>query len=112
MAGYAISVIIMAMIGLKAHTRDPGVWEIGENMIWQLMERLNDNPAAILLLPLSIICLGGAIPLMREHSRRRSIERALPEMLELISAELGAGLVLNRPLQMLPNPGMTRLVSY
>ena len=25
MAGYAISVIIMAMIGLKAHTKDPGV---------------------------------------------------------------------------------------
>jgi pilus assembly protein TadC len=25
MAGYAVSVIIMAMIGLKAHTRDPGV---------------------------------------------------------------------------------------
>ncbi|MBD19027.1 MAG: hypothetical protein CMB13_05290 [Euryarchaeota archaeon] len=70
--------------------------EIGENMIWQLMERLNDNPAAILLLPLSIICLGGAIPLMREHSRRRSIERALPEMLELISAELGAGLGLEQ----------------
>ena len=33
---------------------------------------------------------------MREHSRRRSIERALPEMLELISAELGAGLGLEQ----------------
>ena len=65
-------------------------------MIWQLMERLNDNPAAIILLPIAVICLGGAIPLMREYNRRRSIERALPEMLELISAELGAGLGLEQ----------------
>ena len=65
-------------------------------MLWQLMERLNDNPTAMLLVPLAIMGFGGAIPLALESRRRSSIEGALPEMMELISAELGAGLGLEQ----------------
>ncbi|MEC7436209.1 MAG: hypothetical protein VYB27_03940, partial [Candidatus Thermoplasmatota archaeon] len=65
-------------------------------MLWQLMERLNDNPTAMFLLPLAIIGIGGAIPLALESRRRNSIDSALPEMMELISAELGAGLGLEQ----------------
>ena len=65
-------------------------------MLWQLMERLNDNPTAMFLLPLAIIGIGGSIPLALESRRRSSIDGALPEMMELISAELGAGLGLEQ----------------
>ncbi len=67
-------------------------------MVWNYLESMNDNGTLVLLMPLAIACLGGAVPHYFERQRRRSIERAMPEILEAISAALGAGLGIEQAL--------------
>jgi pilus assembly protein TadC len=61
-------------------------------MVWLILESMNDNGTLIILLPIAIACLGGAVPHYFERKRRRSIELAMPEILEAISSAIGAGL--------------------
>jgi len=54
-------------------------------------ERLNDYPEMFLLLILGLIGIGGSFPPIIERVRRRKLENALPEILESMSSNIGAG---------------------
>ena len=60
-------------------------------MLWQLMERLNDNPTAMFLLPLAIIGIGGAIPLALE-SRRRNSNALMQQGMKMLSGACTLGI--------------------
>jgi hypothetical protein len=60
------------------------------------------NPVLLVLLPLGLASLGGSIPHLLERLRRRSIEKALPEVLESISVNIGAGLGLEQAMAAIP----------
>jgi len=60
-------------------------------MILDVLEILNDYPFVLLLIIISIATLGGGIPPILERRRRRGLENAISEVLELISDNIGAG---------------------
>ena len=60
-------------------------------IVWGILQIMVDNPLLLVLAPLALAGLGGAIPHMRERKRRRTIENALPDMLETMSGSIGAG---------------------
>ena len=60
-------------------------------MILEFLEILNDYPAILLLIIISIATLGGGIPPILERRRRRGLENAISEVLELLSDNIGAG---------------------
>ena len=60
-------------------------------MIRELLEVLNDYPIVLLLVIVAVAATGGAIPPILERRRRRSLENAVPEVLELLSDAVGAG---------------------
>ena len=66
--------------------------------IWNFYELLVQSPFLILLVPLTLPCLAGAVPGFLERRRRRQLEEALPEILESISASISAGLGLQQAL--------------
>ena len=51
-------------------------------MIFGLLETFNDNPLLLYLAVIGMACAAGGIPPMLERKRRRSIENALPGLLE------------------------------
>ena len=61
-----------------------------------IVEMVTDSLMMSLLIPITILCFGGGLPYLLERRRRRSIEKALPEVLETISTTLGAGLGLQQ----------------
>jgi Flp pilus assembly protein TadB len=60
-------------------------------MILDFLEVLNDYPFVLLLIIVSIATLGGGIPPILERRRRRGLENAISEVLELLSDNIGAG---------------------
>ncbi|MBT5727125.1 MAG: hypothetical protein HOI75_04785 [Euryarchaeota archaeon] len=60
-------------------------------MIFGLLETFNDNPLLLYLAVIGMACAAGGIPPMLERKRRRSIENALPGLLEGLSDTVGAG---------------------
>ncbi len=67
-----------------------------EFSLFGIFDMVTDSLMMSLLIPITILCLGGGLPYVIEHRRRRSIEKALPEVLETISTTLGAGLGLQQ----------------
>ncbi len=61
-----------------------------------VLDMITDSFILSMLIPISIICLGGAIPHYLESRRIDSLSKALPEALESISTSLGAGLGLQQ----------------
>lgn len=49
-----------------------------------------------MLIPISIICIGGGLPFLLERRRLKRLDNSLPELLEGISTSLGAGLGLQQ----------------
>ena len=66
--------------------------------LWNLYELLGQSPFLVLIVPITLPCLAGAIPGFLERRRRRQLEEALPEVLESISSSIGAGLGLQQAL--------------
>ena len=64
--------------------------------LFGVLDMVTDSLLMSLLVPITILCAGGGLPYVIERRRRRSIEKALPEMLETISTTLGAGLGLQQ----------------
>ena len=60
-------------------------------MIFGLLETFNGSPLLLYLSVIGIACAAGGIPPMMERKRRRSIENALPGLLEGLSDTVGAG---------------------
>ena len=60
-------------------------------MIYGLLESFNDNLLLLVLIVVGIACAAGGVPPMIERRRRRSIENALPSLLESLSDSVGAG---------------------
>ena len=60
-------------------------------MLLDFLEILNDYPLVLLLVIISIATLGGGIPPILERRRRRGLENAISEVLELLSDNIGAG---------------------
>ena len=60
-------------------------------MIFGLLESFNDNLLLLVLFVVGIASAVGGIPPMLERRRRRSIENALPGLLESLSDSVGAG---------------------
>ena len=60
-------------------------------MIFGLLETFNGNPLLLYLAVIGMACAAGGIPPMLERKRRRSIENALPGLLEGLSDTVGAG---------------------
>ena len=60
-------------------------------MIFGLLESFNYNLLLLVLFVVGIACAVGGIPPMLERRRRRSIENALPGLLESLSDSVGAG---------------------
>ena len=60
-------------------------------MIFGLLETFNGNPLLLYLSVIGMACAAGGIPPMMERKRRRSIENALPGLLEGLSDTVGAG---------------------
>ena len=67
-------------------------------MLWEFYELLAMSIFLVLMIPITLPCLAGAIPGFIERRRRRELEEALPEVLESISASIGAGLGLQQAL--------------
>ena len=67
-----------------------------EFSLFGILEMLTDSLMMSLLVPITILCAGGGLPYVLERRRRRSLEKALPEVLETISTTLGAGLGLQQ----------------
>ena len=67
-----------------------------EFLLFGIFDMVTDSLMMSLLIPITILCLGGGLPYVIERRRRRSIEKALPEVLETISTTLGAGLGLQQ----------------
>ena len=65
-------------------------------ILWNIYEGVGQSVFLILILPLALPCLAGALPGIIEHRRRRQLEEALPEVLESISSSIGAGLGLQQ----------------
>ena len=66
--------------------------------LWNFYELLGQSFLLLLLIPITLPCLAGAIPGFLERRRRRQLEEALPEILESISSSIGAGLGLEQAL--------------
>ena len=60
-------------------------------MLLGFLEVLNDYPVVLLLIIVAIAGTGGAIPPVLERMRRRDLENAISEVLELLSDNVGAG---------------------
>lgn len=60
-------------------------------MISGLLETFNDHFLLLILIVVGIASAAGGIPPMIERRRRRSIENALPSLLESLSDSVGAG---------------------
>ena len=56
--------------------------------LWNLYELLGQSPFLVLIVPITLPCLAGAIPGFLERRRRRQLEEALPEVLESISSSI------------------------
>ena len=67
-------------------------------ILWNIYELLGQSFLLLLLIPVTLPCLAGAIPGFLERRRRRQLEEALPEVLESISSSIGAGLGLEQAL--------------
>lgn len=67
-------------------------------ILWEFYSLISTSWMLVVIIPLGIACAGGAIPGMLELRRRRSLEGALPELLEAMSNTLGAGLGLEQAL--------------
>ena len=66
--------------------------------LWNFYDLLSNSLILVLVVPITIPCLAGAIPGFLERRRRRELEEALPEVLESISTSIGAGLGLQQAL--------------
>ena len=60
-------------------------------MLFGLLETFNNSPLLLYISVIGIACAAGGIPPMMERKRRRSIENALPGLLESLSDTVGAG---------------------
>ena len=60
-------------------------------VLLSIYERMNDYPEMFLLLLVGLIGIGGAFPPIMERLRRRKLENSLPEVLEAMSSNIGAG---------------------
>ncbi len=67
-------------------------------MLWSLYDLFSESIFLVLTIPIMLPCLAGAIPGFLERRRRRQLEEALPEVLESISTNIGAGLGLQQAL--------------
>ncbi len=67
-------------------------------MLWNLYDLFSESIFLVLVIPIMLPCLAGAIPGFLERRRRRQLEEALPEVLESISTSIGAGLGLQQAL--------------
>ena len=67
-------------------------------LLWDFYELLGVSIFLVLMIPITLPCLAGAIPGYFERRRRRQLEGALPEVLESISSSIGAGLGLQQAL--------------
>jgi pilus assembly protein TadC len=67
-------------------------------LLWSLYDLFNYSAFLILVVPLTLPCMAGALPGLLERLRRRELEEALPEVLESISSSIGAGLGLQQAL--------------
>ena len=63
--------------------------------LWNIYELLGHSIFLVLIVPITLPCLAGAVPGFLERRRRRQLEEALPEVLESISSSIGAGLGLH-----------------
>ena len=66
--------------------------------LWNIYELLGHSIFLVLIVPITLPCLAGAVPGFLERRRRRQLEEALPEVLESISSSIGAGLGLQQAL--------------
>ena len=60
-------------------------------MLFGLLETFNDNLLLLVLIVIGVASAAGGLPPMIERRRRRSIENALPALLESLSDSVGAG---------------------
>ena len=67
-------------------------------ILWDFYELVGVSIFLILMIPITLPCLAGAVPGYFERRRRRQLEEALPEVLESISSSIGAGLGLQQAL--------------
>jgi len=67
-------------------------------MLWSIYDLFSESVFLVLVVPIMLPCLAGAIPGVLERRRRRQLEEALPEVLESISTSIGAGLGLQQAL--------------
>jgi len=60
-------------------------------MLFGLIETFNENLLLLVLVVFGVASAAGGIPPMLERTRRRTIENALPSLLESLSDSVGAG---------------------
>ena len=53
-------------------------------ILWNVYDLLSESIFLVLIVPIMLPCLAGAIPGFLERRRRRELEEALPEVLESI----------------------------